>query len=449
MPLRRMDLPSDFIKMLSAAYGSEKADEIIAGYSQEIPVSIRLNPKKVPSDSDIENILDVCKKGYKPVEHCREGLFLDNRPVFTSDPSFQSGCYYVQEASSMYIGKAMKYVESKSSLKLLDLCAAPGGKSTHWISLLQDFPDSTIVANEVINSRAKILCENMSKWGAANVVVTNNDPSAFGKMEGYFDILAVDAPCSGEGMFRKDEGAIMDWSLDNVEFCASRQWRIVSDAWPSLKKGGLLVYSTCTLNEKEDEGNVKRIVEELGGELLEDRKFFPGEPGSGEGFYCAFIRKTSSSDEKAGHSKKIKKVNSPADSSLLEKIEGNVRLERKGNLVKAYPAALYDDIKYIESQTRVLMSGIAIATVKEGNNRIYIPEHDFIQSELYKRGAFAEKEIDAGTSLKYMRKENISLNDAPKGYIVLLYHDIPLGLVKNLPNRVNNLWPNSRRILSV
>lgn len=450
-----MNLPSDFTKMLAAVYGKDRAKEIIDGYSLDIPVSIRINPLKISSDNynDLGKVLDICASGYDYIPHCSEGVFLKNRPVFTFDPSFQSGCYYVQEASSMYIENAIKYIEKDSHLRLLDLCAAPGGKSTHWISLLKNRPGSVIVSNEVINSRASVLCENISKWGAANVVVTNSDPSVFGRMTEYFDVVAVDAPCSGEGMFRKDEGAVRDWSLDNIEFCAARQWRIISDVWPSLKEGGLMVYSTCTLNKKEDEGVVEKMIEELGGELLEDKKFFPGQSGAGEGFYCAFIRKTRSSENESVHvpdsRSKKKKDRRNQDSVLLDKIKGNVKLSRKGSLVKACPEDISEDVQYIESCTKVLMSGVAVATVKEGGNIIYIPEHDFVQSELYKRGTFPEIEIDAETAGKYMRKENIVLENAPKGYIVLLYHDVPLGLVKNLQNRVNNLWPVSRRILSV
>lgn len=458
MPLRRMELPSDFVKNIIREFGRERADKIVEGYDSPAPVSVRINPLKTNNPDELE----ICSAGCSPVNYSAYGFFLKNRPAFTSDPAFQAGCYYVQEASSMYIESVLPHIGEKSSLKVLDLCAAPGGKSTHWLTLLRDFPGSLLVSNEISGSRAAVLCENISKWGAANVVVTNNEPSVFGAMGGYFDIAAVDAPCSGEGMFRKEPAAVREWSLENVGFCASRQRKILSGVWQSLKEGGLLIYSTCTLNRREDEENVGWISKELGADVLSCRKFFPGDEGAGEGFFLALLRKNSCCGSrcragvvslKSGSKKAKATVAASLEGELAQAVREGVRLFRKGDIVKAYPADLVDEMKYVESKTKVLMSGVAVASVKEGgrSKRVYVPEHDFVQSELYVRDSLPEIDIDRETALEYMKREKIQLPcaGAPAGYAVLTYRGTPLGLIKNLGGRVNNLWPASRRILSL
>ena len=248
-----MALPIDFITRTRALLGDEYT-ELEKALMADVPVSIRMNPKK--SDKHPEAT---------PVPWSHWGYYLPERLSFTFDPLFQNGTYYVQEASSMFLEQAIKaYV--KDPVVCLDLCAAPGGKSTHLLSLLPE--GSVLVSNEVIRSRSYILAENIQKWGYPNHVVTNNDPAELGELTHLFDVIVTDVPCSGEGMFRKDTDSTGEWSVANVELCVSRQRRILHDIWNALKPGGLLVYSTCTYNTEEDEENIQYIIDELGAEPL-------------------------------------------------------------------------------------------------------------------------------------------------------------------------------------
>src|SRR5579859_2899526 len=224
-------------------------EKFLSAHHHPAPTSIRINSHKSNS------------KNHERIPWTDFGYYLEQRPSFTLDPVFHGGAYYVQEASSMFLEQAVKQtVDLSQALQVLDLCAAPGGKSTHLLSLLND--QSLLVSNETIRSRATVLAENMQKWGHDNVVVTNNDPDDFRPLEGFFDLIVVDAPCSGEGLFRKDASAASEWSEEQVDLCALRQRRILNQVWPSLKANGILVYCTCTYNEKENEENLIWLVEE-------------------------------------------------------------------------------------------------------------------------------------------------------------------------------------------
>ena len=241
--------PEDFLRKMRNLMQEDEYALFIKALAQPAPVSIRLNPFKKTD----------CFKDSEQVPWCSEGYYLPARPVFTTDPIFQAGGYYVQEASSMFIEQVINNLHAKNKdLSVLDLSAAPGGKSTHLLSLLSS--DSLLVSNEVIRSRVNILEENLVKWGCSNYIVTNNDPADFTRLPDSFDIILVDAPCSGEGMFRKDKEAPLQWSPDNINVCVSRQERILSNILPSLKEGGFLIYSTCTWNEEENESNIRNLL---------------------------------------------------------------------------------------------------------------------------------------------------------------------------------------------
>ena len=366
------------------------------------------------------------------------GFYLNERPSFTLDPLFHAGGYYVQEASSMYVGKILRGIicETSGPFRLLDLCAAPGGKSTDAASALRD--GDLLVANEVIGSRASVLAANMARWGFPGTIVTNSDPVEFGKLKGFFDILIVDAPCSGEGMFRKDSEAAQEWSEDNVALCAARQKRILADAWPCLRAGGHIIYSTCTFNRFEDEENAGWIASGLGGELLEQRHFLPGRD-KGEGFYCALLRKEGDEPHTAIPRAAVKPLSSPA----AEFVAGGCLLMQKGDIIKALPEALAGAAAYLESRLHVIRSGVAVAQVK---GRDLIPEADLALSTLLRRGAFPEAALDRDTALRFLAREPFALPGMPKGFILVTYKGLPLGFVKNLGNRCNNLLPASRRI---
>jgi len=277
-----MKLPEEFLADLEGVKGFDREAFVAVHEAKEGVTSIRINPAKWLMESLIVNRqssigaeggsnthsrLMIDDSRLSPVPWSQYGFYLDKRPSFTFDPLFHAGCYYVQEASSMFLEQALKQLTDLSQpLKVLDLCAAPGGKSTHLQSLLS--PDSLLVSNEVIKQRSLVLIDNIIRWGCNNVVVTNNDPRAFQKLPGYFDVMVVDAPCSGSGLFRKDEEAIDEWSLNNVALCSQRQQRILADALPALKENGLLVYSTCSYSEEEDEAIMDWLVEEMGMENI-------------------------------------------------------------------------------------------------------------------------------------------------------------------------------------
>ena len=298
-----MDLPVSFADRTRPLLGDEEYNKLADALNGEQPVSIRLNEEKLPDSS-----FSLFHASSDRVPWSSTGFYLDRRLTFTFDPLFHAGCYYVQEASSMFVEQVLKQYIGETPSVMLDLCAAPGGKSTHARSVLP--AGSLLVANEVIRNRSQILAENLTKWGHPGVVVTNNDPADFSCLEDFFDVILTDVPCSGEGMFRKDPVAVSEWSPENVEICWQRQRRIISDIWPSLKPGGLLIYSTCTYNTQEDEENIRWMRDEFGAEVLpvdaptawnitgnllsgEDfpvYRFLPHRT-KGEGFFLAVLRK--------------------------------------------------------------------------------------------------------------------------------------------------------------
>ena len=246
-----------FKAYLEEAIGRERALVAFSAFDQPASVAVRQNPFKSCHSFD--------GLGGEIVPWSRWGLILSERPVFTLDPHFHAGAYYVQDSSSMFVGEVFTRcldnvpVPEGRPLRVLDLCAAPGGKTTDLAASLRErFAGNFIlVANEVMKQRAGVLASNVALWGDPNVVVTSDDPSAFSRLDGFFDVIVADVPCSGEGMFRKDEYAQQQWSENNVALCEGRQRRILADVWPALAQGGVLVYSTCTFNRKENDSNVR------------------------------------------------------------------------------------------------------------------------------------------------------------------------------------------------
>lgn len=477
-----MDLPASFTAYTRSLLGDEEYDKLAAAIQQEPPVSIRLN--KLRMDSPL-----------LPVPWASEGFYLDERLTFTFDPLFHAGCYYVQEASSMFVEQVLRQYVTEPVV-MLDLCAAPGGKSTHARSVLPE--GSLLVANEVIRNRSQILAENLTKWGHPDVVVTNNDPADFSSLLSFFDVILTDVPCSGEGMFRKDPVAVEEWSPENVEICWQRQRRIIADIWPSLKPGGILIYSTCTYNTKEDEENVHWIQQEFGAEplALEIREdwnitgnllykesdnskavgnseqkapvyhFFPHKT-KGEGFFLAALRKPeteedtmpafSSSKNKAAK-KKDKKggaTPSPVSKEHLniaknwlneEKLPGYI-VSAEGTKIQAFLQQYVDELAAMKQSLKIVSAGVGIGEVK---GKDLIPDHALAMSSvLLRQGVFATEDITYEQAIAYLRKEAIALPaTAPRGYILLTYRNIPLGFVKNIGNRANNLYPQEWRIRS-
>lgn len=434
---------------MTEAVGPSDARALIDHLADEPLVSVRVNPAKMDVQALREHFGPLAGDA---VEWEPDAFYLKQRPSFTSDPLLHAGAYYVQEASSMYVGALVRKVfdakGTNEGLRVLDLCAAPGGKTTHLLSLLGG--RSLLVTNEVIRQRATVLAENVAKWGSAAVIVTSQDPSAFASLSEEFDLIVIDAPCSGEGMFRKDEEALRQWSPDKVTLCARRQRRILSDIWGSLRPGGFAIYSTCTFNRLENEDNARFAAETLGARLIEERRFLPGRD-RGEGFYCALLRKNENASavphraSRAAGKPAVAELPKAA-SAAASLIGEGYTLSARGDMIKAFPKDLYVDIQRIGSRAHVISSGVAVATVK---GSAFIPEADLALSPALRQDAFPRCDLSLEAALDYLRREPIILQDAPLGYILLTYNDMPLGFVKNLGRRTNSLLPPSRRILNI
>ncbi|MBQ0029092.1 MAG: rRNA cytosine-C5-methyltransferase [Bacteroidales bacterium] len=443
-----MDLPIAFVERIQSEFGDD-AQAFLDAVGTDPSVSIRLNPSK---------LCDL--KMADEVPWCPGAFYLKQRPVFTLDPLFNAGAYYVQEAGSMFSGYVFKQLKDESPMVVLDLCAAPGGKSTHLASVMNG--DGLLVCNEVVKNRVAPLRENITKWGFPNVVVTNAEASDFGNLEGCFDAVVIDAPCSGEGMFRKDDQAVTEWSEQNVDMCASRQRDILKNVWPALKVGGLLIYSTCTYNRQENEENVRFISESLGADILrvpcppewgvtateEGYHFYPYK-SRGEGFFLAALRKTSDQEQcvlskKDKKDKKAKNAKTPAVPSalkswILDSEKYDFSLSKEGDWLIAFPSAYADLLEALRANCRVAQSGVAVATLK---GKDFVPAPALALSSALNKAVFSVVDLEWEDAMSFLKRENLVLTDtAPKGWVLLAYKNVPLGWTKNLGNRSNGAYP--------
>ena len=387
-----MHLPEDFIRETQRVMGEERFNRFLQAFNEDAPTSIRLNPRtsqhrgtvpRVSSEADYTGTVPSVQQ----VPWCPEGFYLPGRPQFTFDPLFHAGCYYVQEASSMFITHVLRQFV-KEPVAMLDLCAAPGGKSTAAITVLPE--GSTLTSNEPIRLRYQILEENITKWGYNNCSVTNLYPRDFRKKKEKFDVILCDVPCSGEGMFRKDPNAINEWSLQNVEKCWRLQREIVADAWECLTPGGILIYSTCTYNTKENEENVRWIMEEYDAEILS----IPTEP-----------------------------------SWIIT-----------GSLLAGFEAPVY---RFIPGFTRG--EGLFMAVLRKKGT--LGPGPSVPLGPVPSVHDFPKVDLPYFEALKYLRGEALVLpTDTPKGFVTVTYKGFALGEVKNIGNRANNLYPKPWRI---
>ena len=386
-----MQLPEDFVRETQQLMGEARFNSYLEAFHEEAPVSIRMNPKK-----SLE-LGTPCSQP-SPVPWCREGYYLEGRPQFTFDPLFHAGCYYVQEAASMFVTHILRslFTLHYSLFTVLDMCAAPGGKSTAILSVLPE--GSTLVSNEPIPTRAQILLENITKWGAPNCIVTNNYPRDFKKAKAKFDLILCDVPCSGEGMFRKDLATISEWSVQNVEKCWRLQREIVADAWECLNPGGIMIYSTCTFNTKENEENVRWIMDTYDAEPLD----IPTDPS----------------------------------------------WHITGSLLSGFEAPVY---RFIPGITR--SEGLFVCALRKrgedtkgSGTSMSLKGLKVLEADI-PQGEFPRVDLPYTEALKYLRGEALVLPaDAPRGIITVSYKGIPLGPVKNIGNRANNLYPKPWRI---
>lgn len=448
-------LPEKFVEM-TEALGLRGLAEVLAG--SEPSTAVRMNRDKWPEGVDMG----------RRVEWCESGRYPDVRRAFIFDPMLHQGAYYVQDASSMIMSHVARKLSERIGRPLawLDACAAPGGKSSAAISELPE--GSVLVANEYVAQRAAILSENLAKWGNGRAVVTTGDAARFGRLGERFDVIAADVPCSGEGMMRKDSDAVAQWSEGLIEECARRQWEIVSNLWNALRGGGYLIYSTCTFNRRENEEIVERIVKELGGEAVDLRpegdtgisegidtpypamRFIPGRT-EGEGLFMAVVRKpgTLPGAVAAIAPKKKSRGSAAKESDAVRTARGwlknpddyKITVDAQG-IIRALPASVLLPREIADNCRPVLTLG----SVK---GRDVIPAQALALSTDLRREAFGRADVDRATALTYLRHESITLGyEAPKGIVLLYYRDLPLGFVKNLGKRANNLYPAPWRILS-
>lgn len=436
-------LPSAFRLRIASQLGNEESNALCAALDDTAAttVSLRINPLKPVAPHD----------AWTRVPWCDRGFVLPERPDFTADPLLHAGCYYVQEAASMAISLAYEAMEEKPSL-LLDLCAAPGGKSTLWRSLMPQ--GCFLVANEPVHQRAMILRENLQKWGQPDMLVTESLSEAFGRLGGLFDVIAADVPCSGEGMFRKDPNARSEWSEANAEMCAGRQREIVRDAWPALREGGYMVYSTCTFNPAENEENVRWICRELGAEIVplhpnpewgiceEDGflRFFPHRT-RGEGFFLALLQKHAS--QAVFRLRKIEKTVSLPRGWLADE-RAFAGIVHKDGSVSALRQTLLPAATAIRAAVRTIATGVEMAHPK---GKKLQPAHALALSTSLATDAFPRVELSLNDALQYLSRQSLCLSsETPRGYVLATYQDRPLGFLNNLGTRANNLYPNEWRI---
>lgn len=421
------------------------------------PVSIRINPAK-PQGPNTDTL--------EPVPWCDTGFYLPERPVFTLDPLFHAGCYYVQEASSMFVAHVLKALALNTQpLVALDLCAAPGGKSTLLSTYLH--PDSLLIANEPIKARTATLADNLMRWGPANTVVTHNDPSAFSRLPGYVDVMMVDAPCSGSGMFRKDKATASEWSEAVVQLCRERQQRILASSLPVLKTGGILLYSTCSYSEEENEQIADWLCDQHGmapvdipypsqwgiERSLSDKwacpgyRFYPHRL-RGEGFYLAAFRKVK---ETATFNRHKAKAPASAPPRVLEKWltrPGDFIMFNLGDDMFVFPSVWAEDLDILRRMLYIRHAGICVGRPVQGE---IVPHHDLALSHIVHAGV-PTIDLNKEYALEYLRKGSLPPAINPAGYTgwaMASYHGARLGWMKLLPNRVNNYYPKGWRIVTL
>ena len=438
-----ISLPEQFIQRIKG--DTFWPNVIIDAMDHEPPISIRLNPaKNNNSHADLEK-----------VPWNKQGYFLPKRPIFTLDPLFHAGCYYPQESGSMAVEYVLNALPISRNSIILDLCAAPGGKSTLISSWLDK--DGFLVSNEIIPNRNSILRENLSKWGVVNCIVTGNKPHDFQEVPSTFDVVLVDAPCSGEGMFRKDPDSRNEWSLKNVDLCAERQKDIVCDVWDSLKENGYLIYSTCTLNPTENEETIIWLSQKLNADIVSFEKpsesipgrenigcyFAPGLTKS-EGFFIAVLQKKESSSLKIKKKKSSLKYLSKNDLMDLTNyidLENLACFEFK-NGISGIDSIHNELVDFLNSKLMCTKIGVTLGTVLPKKIE---PHHELALSTLM-LNTLQKIELSEKNALLYLKGETFTLDNLSKGYYLVSYKYQGLGWINHLGNRFNNLYPKEWRI---
>lgn len=432
----------------------DDAESLFVALDAEPAVSIRLNPAKPATTYEGEGV------GW-----CPWGRYLAERPQFTLDPLLHGGAYYVQEASSQFVAHILRDDDLRGA-RILDMCAAPGGKTTIYSTLVGR--EGLVVANDISRSRTLALADNVQRWGMGNVVVTCNEPAHIGAFEEWFDVVAVDAPCSGEGMFRKMEEARTEWSPTAVEQCVSRQRDILTEAWRALRPGGKLIYSTCTFNDKEDEGIVEWLMSEYDDEVVAAETvatdeawgivrstigvaqcfhFYPGRT-RGEGFFAAVVRKREGAVRRTTP-KARRKVFAPVDKRDLAEVvrwvdDGSKMAFRLvGDVVYGYHGAVVDDVTRLAESLSVVYSGVAMGQLFKGRLK---PEHPLALYVGLSPDVVPTVEVSEADAVDYLRKQDIGATQFMEGINVVSYKGVAIGFIKRIGARCNNMYPKDLRI---
>lgn len=452
-----MKFPEKFLESISTCPGFDQAGFIASHEASEQVTAIRINKQKINP-----NQLGFGLKERVPWNP--DAYYLPQRPSFTLDPFFHAGAYYVQETSSMFLTEVMKQTcNLNNQLAVLDLCAAPGGKSTLIQSILS--PHSLLVSNEVIKSRVGVLAENLSKWGASNVIVSNNGSADLGKLKGFFDVIVVDAPCSGSGLFRKDEWAMEEWSTNAVEFCSQRQQKILADVLPALKQNGILIYSTCSYSAEENEviadGLVQHhklspiqlslqpqwnIVESKTSNKAIGYRFYPDKL-KGEGFFIAAFRKTEEHDSVYLSDGKKFSTLSQKDLNVLQQsveVKSDLIFYSFQNEVFAISSFGFEQLLKLQQVLYLKKAGVQVGAILRNE---LLPHHELALATQMSC-LFPAVELDKSAALEYLRKKEISIHTPVKGWALVKYNSLAMGFIKVLPNRVNNYYPKEWRILN-
>jgi len=449
-------LPPALVRRLGKSAGFDTAAFETVHEQEGGFTAIRVNPAKWKAPSQVTA---------DPVPWCDTGYYLADRPVFTLDPLFHAGCYYVQEASSMFVAHALRTLGlDKQPLVALDLCAAPGGKSTLLNTYLHS--DSLLIANELIKTRAVTLVNNLVQWGQPNTVVSNNDPSAFGHLPGYIDLMLVDAPCSGSGMFHKDRDAIDTWSEANVQLCSERQQRILAASLPTLKNGGILLYSTCSYSSEENEQIADWLCDTQGLEPLSipietewgieqtqsakhacpGYRFYPHKL-RGEGFFLAAFRKVGKQSTFDRRKPKAERTAVPALGKWVAGIDDYFTFTI-GEDIHILLKKWEDDLHILRSMLYLRNAGTYVGWMANGD---LIPAHDLALS-LVRRPDLPTVVLTKDEALEYLRKGSLTPavnKDGLRGWALASYEGVALGWMKVLPNRINNYYPKAWRIATM
>lgn len=437
-------LPSEFVQRIQNQH--PQAHKIIEAFEDRASTSVRINPFK--ASSPLQN----------PLPWCEQGFTLETRPRFTLDPRFHAGAYYVQDSSCMLLEAVLQQICPQPQ-RILDLCAAPGGKSTHLASL---YPQSLLIANEVIHSRVGILADNLSRWGHRQTWITQCDPQSWARRPEHFDLIVVDAPCSGEGLFRKDPRARSQWSLEHVQLCQARQERILKHAWELLAPGGTLIYSTCTYNPGENQAQLQALLsrgaEPLRWSLpdtwsvecfeIEGSTCLQTWPhqSTGEGFFLTAVQNpqnpqnTLHAPQAKRKSKRKKQTQHRAEEStesLIPWLNAELALQAQGQEVWAYPKSMN-----AWHSLPAFAPPLRLARLK---GKTWVPHHHLAHSPYYS-GIFPELHLDLEQSIAYLQGQSLEISAEHQGFVRLCYEGFALGWGKATQKRLNNLYPSPLRI---